>query len=162
MPAAQRQLLAFQAPSPQRAQALLAQLGEPVQELVERPVAEALRLREAIERLEGLRLALGENHGGARNPVGFFTVNQMTYDPFGAPRVGPFGAGGPWWRQPAEHALERARRAGEDFECRIQGELHLSPPRACAACRGTAPDRPGRASRSRSPACPPCGRRSRG
>ena len=71
---------------------------------------------EPVERLERLRFSLGEDDLRPRNPVGLFTVNQVTHDVLGTPRVGALGPDRPRGGEPVEHGLERAGGAGQDFE----------------------------------------------
>src|SRR3989442_14851647 len=116
MPTAQRELLAIQVPAPQRREACRAQLGESIHQALERPVGEAARLRESVERLERLRLPLGEDDLRPRNPVGLFAVNQVSHYVLGTPRVGALVPDRPRGGEPVEQALERTGGAGQDCE----------------------------------------------
>src|SRR5262245_52051944 len=76
---------------PQRrevADILLAEHRELVEQALQRSSRRRLELREAVERLERLGVAVLENHPRPRHPVRALAVNQVANDVEGAPRVG--------------------------------------------------------------------------
>src|SRR5437016_7903226 len=128
MLAAERQLLPGQMPAPQRRDTLSACLTKSIQQSFERPAREAPGLRESVEWLERLRFPLGEDDLRSRDPVGFFAVNQVADHVLRAPRVGTLVCARPRSGEPAQHALERARRAVLDFERGGECEIHTGAP----------------------------------
>src|SRR6266850_7211740 len=74
----------------ERSQVFPAQRRELVEQARERSSFRFHKLREAIELLEWLRLAVVEDEAGTRDPVGPFAVNQVPDDVERAPGVATF------------------------------------------------------------------------
>ena len=77
----------------QLAQVARAQRRELVEQAVERAALRQLELREAIELVEGARLAVLEDDPRPRHPVGLLAVNQVADDVERAPRLAAFVRG---------------------------------------------------------------------
>src|SRR5437667_4165813 len=71
-----------------------------------------------------LRFPLGEDDLRPRDPVGLFAMNQVADHVLRAPRVGTLGRARPGRGEPAQHALERARRAVQDCQAFVEIEFH--------------------------------------
>ena len=67
----------------------------------------------AVEGLEGLRLAVLKNHGGARNPVGVLRVDEMADDVECGPCALAFVREGPKFGQVTKKSVEDGGSAGE-------------------------------------------------
>ena len=98
----------------QRAEVVLPQCRELVEQAGQRSLPRRLELREAIEFFKGLTVTALEDHSRARHPVGPLAVNQMPDDVEGAPRVGSFVCRDPVVRNAPQQCVEHAWRARQD------------------------------------------------
>lgn len=101
-----------------------AELGEFVEKLGERLPCTVALLREAVQRLEGAGLAVGEDHLGAGHPVGALAVVQMADDVEGAPGVGAFAFASPGSWEIAQESVEGGGRAGEECDGLVEVVVH--------------------------------------
>ena len=81
----------------------------------------------AIERLEGLRLAVLEDHGGAGNPVGMLGVDEVADDVKGGPGGGAFVGMSEGFGEVAEEGIEGGGRAGEKSDGLREVWTHGAP-----------------------------------
>src|ERR1041385_6048739 len=124
--AAQRQLLRRQVPAAQRLEPLSPQLGEAVEQPLERPSGKPAALREPVERLERLRLSLTQDDLRAGDPVRLFTVDQMAHYVLRAPRIGALGRIEPHGGEAAQHGPKRRGSAGQDLDAGIERKFRHS------------------------------------
>ena len=108
-----------------------AELGEFIQELGERLACTVALLGEAVQRLEGAGLAMGEDRLGAGHPVGALAVVQMAKDVVGAPGAGAFVFEGPGCGEIAQEGVEGGGRAGEEGDCVVEVVVHWG---SCFGC----------------------------
>src|SRR5262245_40100051 len=101
-------------------EALCPQLGESVEQLVQRLSPRMLELGEPVEGLEGLALAVGEQVLDPRHPVGPLTMDQVTEYVVRTPRLRAFVALDPRVGQVAQQYIEDARGAREDRDRMIE------------------------------------------
>ena len=92
---------------------LPAQKGELVEECRQRASLSIRELREAIELIEGARLSVVQDDSCARDPIGAFSVNQVSHDIKGTPGLIAFVRGNPRLRKIAQQRVERRRRASQ-------------------------------------------------
>ena len=82
-----------------------AEVGELVQELLQRLAMILAGMPSAIKRGKGLALAGLQDHARSRHPVGAFAVTQVADDIEGSPGVWAFVAVGPCFGEATEKAL---------------------------------------------------------
>ena len=123
----------------QLAEVFLAQRRELVEQAGQRSALRHRDLREAIELVEGPRLAALQDDSGAGDPVGSLAMDQVSDDIEGAPCLATFVGHDPAVRKAAEQRVERRRRPRQDGDPFIHHErtsraiglsCHVDCPRA--------------------------------
>src|SRR4029077_7307238 len=155
-----------QVPGFERAEILGAEPGELVEEGVEGALRIPRAVTESVVRLEAPGGALRENDAGARHPIGFLAVDQVTDVVEGTERLRPLRAASPWRTDVAQQRAKRCGRAFENLGRQHEIEVHVSaaPPAPLrngtdAAC-GESPAGAGLPPQPEKPS-PSTGRRSR-
>ena len=95
----QRKLGVGQVPARERREALLAQSPKLIEEARKRLALTLAELSETVVRRKAAVRALGEDESCARNPVGAFAVDEVSYDVVWTPGFRAFGRVGPRWAQ---------------------------------------------------------------
>ncbi len=106
---------------------LRADEGELVEEHGEGLALDSVDVSEAVERIEGARVAVGENYFGARQPVSLFTMDEVTEDIEGAPCAATFVGVGKDLRQTAQQGVKCSRRAVKQGEGIVEIVFHGNP-----------------------------------
>src|SRR6266705_3335906 len=97
-------------------------------------------MREGIDWLEGLRLAMFEDDSRARNPVSFFAVNQMPENVVRAPRIRAFIAHSPLGRKASQQRVKSRWRSPQGVYCLVKLKLHsLAPINDLLSCIAAQP-----------------------
>src|ERR1043166_3423239 len=110
----ERELAIHETPSGDRDQILSPKPRKLVEEIDKSFALAFAELSGAVVGREATRCALREDELRARDPIGTLAVDEMADDNVGAPRVRPFGRGGPHGGEPGKHRAQSGRRAFED------------------------------------------------
>src|SRR5215469_8465125 len=107
-----------------RVEVFSAQLGKLVEQLRQQFSPALADLGEAVERLEGLRIAVQQNALYARDPIGALAVGEVSNDLVGGPGVFAFVALRPDFRLVAQEGVESDGGAREEGDGVIEVECH--------------------------------------
>src|SRR5262249_34661850 len=77
-----------------------------------------------IKRLEGSRFTVLENNSRTRNPISFFTVNEVAHDVVRAPRLRPLIPTQPRLRNLTQQRVESCRCTSEKLYCMLKFKIH--------------------------------------
>ena len=102
--------------------------GEFIEELRQGFALRFFVLSLAVEGLEGLRLAVMQDHCGAGNPVGVFGMDEVADDVEGGPGVGAFVGVSPGFGKVAEERVESGGSAGEQGNGLVESGWHVGAP----------------------------------
>lgn len=109
------------------AEAVGADVGEFVEELVEGFALTLADVSLAVEGGKGVGVAGVEDDPGAGDPVGSVAVDEMADDVEGGPGVGAFVVHGPFGGEIAQERVECGGGAGEQGDGLFEGLLHDAP-----------------------------------
>src|SRR4051812_16788514 len=92
---------------------LPSQLGEFIQQLRQRLALAVIKLRQAVELVEGDTFAMFQQAGCTRHPIRLLTVDEMSHDVISAPGIAAFVRFSPNFGQVAKQSVQRGRKTLE-------------------------------------------------